>query len=169
MEILDNGGRRNKDNILPAFRRYDNAEEEEDDGKPKTVKQQLQTLIDKTRVDNLGYNKPVSDDHTFSVDQIKNDPGRFTLITFSVVFPDRPEHWENLLLQPADEGERVDKAKGLRRRRPEIQNGQRVHADLQDLRSDSYGTAEDYRLGSCGQMGGGQARRGLFQIKRSQG
>ena len=77
-ELLDNGGRRSKESILPAFRKYPDQDEDntvDENGKPKSFKQQILSLMDKNRVDNLGYNKPASDDNTFSIEQIKNDPG----------------------------------------------------------------------------------------------
>ena len=72
-EILDNGGRRVKANILPAFQKQPEEGEENEQGpggqtnKPGNQKED--------RVDNLGYSKPKDDDNTFSIDQIKNDPG----------------------------------------------------------------------------------------------
>lgn len=93
-EILENGGRRSKTNTLPAFQKQDEYEDEiskieaaaaqsflKNDNKfhGSSLGEKLQNLMNNSsdRVDNLGYNKPKDDDHTFSIDQIKNDPGEY--------------------------------------------------------------------------------------------
>jgi hypothetical protein len=95
-ELLANGGRRTKTNALPVYQKQDDYTNEihkielaaaqafqSKDNKfgHSGIGDRLNSFLNQNteRVSNLGYIKPSGDDDNFSIDQIKNDPSKFTV------------------------------------------------------------------------------------------